>query len=102
MDKIIQRHLKVGQWKLQLSHEISGHMVSGVYLKGNRGRPWKIYAVSEEEFLKRFPVDQADASVLRGIPSMWTVRGSLLYLWPSPANEWVLEIRMIKREKEVA
>jgi hypothetical protein len=102
MRKIVTRNLKVGQWRIQLSHEIGGHEVEGVFLKGNRNRPWPIIQVSEEEFFKRFPADQPDESVLRGIPSMWVQRGSLLYLWPSPAHEWTLEIRMIKREKEVA
>lgn len=97
-DKIVERPLKVAQWKVQLSYYLAGMEVEGVFLKGNRGRPWPLRKVSEAEFRCRFPIDQPDAHVLRSTPSMWTMRGPILHLWPSPAHEWTLEVRLVKRE----
>ena len=95
--KIVEKKLETGKWRLRFNDEITGHTITAVHIKGLRGRPWPLFQVSFEEFKERFPFDYTNekpAPITRGIPSLWTVHTGILHLWPAPANDWTLQVRM--------
>lgn len=99
MTKIVEKKLPVGKWRITLVSETAGHTITGVNLKGLRNRPWPIRQASQEEFFERHPKDENGEPSdtipsLRGMPSLWTSRGNQIYLWPSPSQEWTVQIEL--------
>ena len=101
--KTIEQALPPGKWRLGLAREvISGYEISAVALKGLRGHLLPIRKASAEEFFERHPKDErgepADTPVnLRGTPSLWLNKGPMLYLWPAPSADWIIEVTLRER-----
>ena len=97
--KVVERKVEPGKWRIGFHGDILGHEITAVYLKGLRNRPWPLYQVAIDEFKERFPDIETDRprSVVRGMPSMWTQIGPMVYVWPAPAHEWVMQVRMTEK-----
>lgn len=99
--KIVEKKLPIGRFRvtIQSAGEMTGHTIESVALKGQRNRPWPLRKATAEEFYERHPADlngnPADTAIpLRGMPIMWFQRGTIIYLWPAPNQDWTLQVTL--------
>lgn len=98
---IIERTVQPGKFRVQ----IPGKPLS-VSLIGLRGRPFHLRRMDQGEFTSRISMtpegEIRNDHVIRGTPSSWEMRGTMLYLWPFPTHEWKVRVEIEDRKEPVA
>lgn len=97
MLKILERNMDVGKFRTQVEGK-----VQGVAIKGLRARYHKLRQMDEEEFKSRISMtpegEIRNDHIIRGTPSAWFQKGTLVYIWPFPVHQWSIKVESEVRD----
>ena len=96
----VTKDIGPGEWQVPVTNL---YEVTGASLRTARGRKYPLNELTRDDFhsrlMKRANGTPVEAAVLRGFPSFYIQEGNKLWMWPSPAHSWIIEISVRPKSK---